>query len=480
LLDRLTEEFVKNGFNSQHVIRTICKSRTYQQSVITNKWNQDDDINYARALPRRLPAEVLYDSIQRATGATARLPEGATRAAQLLDSSIDAPGGFLDLFGKPVRESACECERGTTMMLGPILTLVNGPVVADALRDPNNRIARLLATEKDDAKLIEELYLAVLCRLPTPSEVKAGCQALKEGESDFLAMKEESTRRQAAVKAYEQQLDARQAQWEATQNNAPVWTPLEVASATAKAKDVKLTAQPGGIVLASGPVPGTDTYTVTAKTKLKGITGFRLEVLPDPSLGAQGPGRAPNGNFVLNQLKLAYKEDGVSGGPKPLVLGKSGATFAQDGFPPANALLNQPGAGWAISPQFGKAHSAFYELQTPLSTGKDTELTFTLGMNSQFAQHMIGKFRIYLTTTKPPLVVQPLPENLAKIFAVEPTKRSAEQKAEITRHYRSQDQEFARLQQYANEFGVPVDKRQPGAQDLVWALINSKAFLFNR
>ena len=333
--------------------------------------------------------------------------------------------GFLDLFGKPVRESACECERGTSMMLGPILTLVNGPVVADALRDPNNRIARLLATEKDDAKLIEELYLAVLCRLPTPSEVKAGCQALKDGESDFLAMKEEGTRRQAAVKAYEQQLNVRQAQWEATQNNPPIWTPTEIVSATAKAKDVKLNIQSGGIVLASGPVPNTDTYTVTAKTKLKGITGFRLEVLPDPSLGGQGPGRAPNGNFVLNQLKLAYKEEGAKGDPKPLGLGQSGATFAQAGFPAADALSNDPVKGWAIAHEFGKPNSAYYEFQTPLTTGKDTELIVTLGMNSQHLQHTIGKFRIYLTTTKPPLMVKPLPENLTKIFAVDAAKRTA-------------------------------------------------------
>ena len=54
------------------------------------------------------------------------------------------------------------------MMLGPVLNLVNGPVVGEAIKDPNNRIAKILATEKNDAKVIEELYLAILCRPPTP------------------------------------------------------------------------------------------------------------------------------------------------------------------------------------------------------------------------------------------------------------------------------------------------------------------------
>ena len=55
-------------------IKTICKSRTYQLSIATNKWNKDDEINYSHALARRLPAEVLYDSIHKATGSLSQLP----------------------------------------------------------------------------------------------------------------------------------------------------------------------------------------------------------------------------------------------------------------------------------------------------------------------------------------------------------------------------------------------------------------------
>src|SRR5262249_2012670 len=107
LLDRLTDEFIKSGFDTRAMIRTICKSRTYQLAPATKKWNKDDDINYSHALARRLPAEVLFDSIHKATGSTSRLPglPPGSSAAQLVDSNVELPGGFLELLGKPVRES---------------------------------------------------------------------------------------------------------------------------------------------------------------------------------------------------------------------------------------------------------------------------------------------------------------------------------------------------------------------------------------
>ena len=56
---------------------------------------------------------------------------------------------------------------------------------ADAINDPNNRIAKLVATEKDDAKVVEELFLAFLGRLPTKAELQLGLQSLKDGEETY-------------------------------------------------------------------------------------------------------------------------------------------------------------------------------------------------------------------------------------------------------------------------------------------------------
>ena len=74
LLDALTDDFVKSGFDVQHLIRTIVLSRTYQLSVKTNKWNEDDKINFTHAIPRRLTAEQIMDAVAIATGTKPKVP----------------------------------------------------------------------------------------------------------------------------------------------------------------------------------------------------------------------------------------------------------------------------------------------------------------------------------------------------------------------------------------------------------------------
>ena len=173
LLDALTADFIKGGFDTKRLIRTICNSRTYQQSVKANKWNADDKLNFSHAYPRRLTAEHLLDSIGRATGAPqkyAGLPIGF-RAVQLPDSSV-ASGGFLDLFGRPPRESPCECERSDTVSLIQALNLVNGDITNRSVSDPRGRVTRLLKSNPTDRRLVQELYLAAWSRLPTESEIK--------------------------------------------------------------------------------------------------------------------------------------------------------------------------------------------------------------------------------------------------------------------------------------------------------------------
>jgi hypothetical protein len=93
--------------------------------------------------------------------------------------------------------------------------------------------------------------------------------------------------------------------------------------------------------------------------------------------------------------------------------------------------------------------------------------------------HNLGKFRISVTTAKAPVSLNGPPAPIAAILNTPPDKRTPAQKAELTRDFRATDAEYNRLAQQVAEFAVPVDKRHPGAQDLVWALLNSKAFQFN-
>src|SRR4029078_5572214 len=107
----------------------------------SNRWNADDKINFSHFLPRRLSAEQLMDCIAIATGTRpkiAGLPEGM-RSVYLADGMADG-NEFLKLFGRPKRESACECERTSNLSLAHALNLINGSVIGGAVVDSTNTI----------------------------------------------------------------------------------------------------------------------------------------------------------------------------------------------------------------------------------------------------------------------------------------------------------------------------------------------------
>ncbi|NDC63627.1 MAG: DUF1553 domain-containing protein, partial [Planctomycetia bacterium] len=189
LLDHLTRSFIAGGFDTRKLLAEICTSRTYGLAIETGRWNEDDRINYSHALPRRLPAEALFDALHAAIGSPSRfpgLPEG-TRAAQLADVAATLGGGFLQTFGRPARESTCECERAGGMALGPVMALASGPAVGDVLADPQSELARLVAAEPDDAKVVDEVFLRVLNRPSRPEEQSAARNLVAEIGADHAA-----------------------------------------------------------------------------------------------------------------------------------------------------------------------------------------------------------------------------------------------------------------------------------------------------
>lgn len=473
LLDRLTSEFIKSGFNTQEILRTICKSRTYQHSIVANKWNQDDDINFSHASARRLPAEVMYDALMRATGATSRLPgvPAGYRAVQLPDVGLTLPSGFFEAFGRPARESSCECERSSGMMLGPVMALINGPTIADAIADKNNAITKLVSTNSDDERVVEEIFVRTLCRIPTAEEVKAGVEAMRATDN-------EHEKNLAALAAHEKELDAEQVKWEAAQQ--PVsWAPLDPSEMKSLA-GASFEKQPDMSVKVGGPL-SKDTYTITCTTDARDITGFRLEVLADPSLPGGGPGRAPNGNFVLNELRIFAAPKGEPEKKIQLSVSRSEADTFLMGYRPNHAVDNNIATGWSLALKNGKSGQSVYEVPGNVGFEAGTILTFIMEQQHRDGHHAIGKFRLSTTTSPRPIVLYRQSQEIDAIVAIPAEKRSDAQKAELAAFFRSLDDDWLRLKRAADASAAQTgNKRLLGAQDLAWALINSPAFLFNR
>src|SRR5206468_12924022 len=128
----------------------------------------------------------------------------------------------------------------------------------------------------------------------------------------------------------------------------------------------------------------------------------------------------------------------------------------------------------------GKTHTAVFEGKTRVGNTAGGVLKFSMLQKFQGKLHNIGRFRLSVTTQKPPIQLQLVPESIAKIIDLPDVKRSQQQKEALTNYYRSLDPELARLQRLEAELVVPADARTMAAQDVAWALMNTPAFLFNR
>jgi hypothetical protein len=181
LLNALSDHFIKSGFDMKELIRTICRSRTYQLSALPNEHNASDKQNFSRYYPRRLSAEVLYDAFHVVTETSENfggMPAG-TKAMQLVDSS--SATYFLQVFGQPKGDTACECERSMDANLAQSLHLLNGREIQDKIARDGARTAKLAAdTARPDEERVKELYRWVFAREPNAEELEVAIAYIKK------------------------------------------------------------------------------------------------------------------------------------------------------------------------------------------------------------------------------------------------------------------------------------------------------------
>jgi hypothetical protein len=175
LLDALAKDFVAGNYDIRRLERRILQSRTYQLTAAPNETNRFDRINYSHSAVRPMLAEVVVDVLDAALGASENFgpdyPAG-TRAIEVGASRLqNATVNYaFRIFGRPPRTTACDCERSLEPGLPQKLFLMADPTLQTKLQAPQGRVRSLLATKKDDNRVLDELFLATLSRLPTEKE----------------------------------------------------------------------------------------------------------------------------------------------------------------------------------------------------------------------------------------------------------------------------------------------------------------------
>jgi len=189
LLGYLEREFVGSRYDLRHLYRLILNSQTYQQSSVPRCDPAQAAAHFACYPVRRLDAEVLIDALCRITGTqesySSPIPEPFTyvpeeqRSIELADGSITSQ--FLELFGRPARDTGLESERNNEPSDAQRLHLLNSSHIQQKIERSwrLKGVARLAGPNPRLA--IASMYAVILCRYPTPEEAATAQQYLQVG-----------------------------------------------------------------------------------------------------------------------------------------------------------------------------------------------------------------------------------------------------------------------------------------------------------
>ncbi|MBI4661296.1 MAG: PSD1 domain-containing protein [Verrucomicrobia bacterium] len=197
------------------------------------------------------------------------------------------------------------------------------------------------------------------------------------------------------------------------------------------------------------PRNGKDTYRITVKTNLKGITGFRLEALRTDKLPGNGPGRAQDGNFILSEFSV---DDAQT---NKIALAEATATFEAEGFPASAALLgkNDANHGWSIRSSTGVNQAIHFVTKEPVAAEGDTTLSLVL-KQSAGANQVLGRFRLSATTVAGGIRAGKTalpPAEIVEIVKLAAENRTEDQKLKLAAYHRSVAPELAGLRERVAE-----------------------------
>lgn len=223
--------------------------------------------------------------------------------------------------------------------------------------------------------------------------------------------------------AMQEEVSAWVKNFESSAKNWMTLTPKKVTSASGTPHQI----QPDGSILFGGAAPEKDTYTVTGTTKRKRLTAVQLEVLTDDSFPVKGPGRAPNGNLHLSEIRV-----NIGGVPVPFA--RASADFNQADWEVHKAIDGNPASAWGIHPHEGRPHRAIFVFKQAVAVTPDTNIEIILEQ-LHGGSHLIGRPRISLTGDDQPDQGFAMPAAIEAILSTPEPKRSAEQRRQLAHNY---------------------------------------------
>jgi hypothetical protein len=197
LMSLLRNLLIASRYDLTAFCRQICCSAAYQRSSIarggagarSGKQAESagapeplspSELNFASYHVRRLEAEVLIDAIDQITGTaetySSPIPEPFTfipesnRTIALADGSIGST--FLDMFGRPSRDTGLASERNDRITSAQRLHLLNSRHVETKIERGPAMLA-LVRAKSSQQELVKALYLRILSRFPTAAEMAA-------------------------------------------------------------------------------------------------------------------------------------------------------------------------------------------------------------------------------------------------------------------------------------------------------------------
>ncbi len=187
LLAWLTRDFVAHDYDLQWLHRRIVSSDAYQRSWKPNATNRGDRHNFSRAIPRRMPAEVVYDSLKQALAASDQLEEVRTDLTRraIGHLSMRLAGTYaMQVFGKPDRAVNCDCERVNQPTLLQSVFLQNDPLVDQRLEESGwlQEVAEK-ASGVNLERLVHQAWLRTLSRPPSVDESVRAVEHVRAAES---------------------------------------------------------------------------------------------------------------------------------------------------------------------------------------------------------------------------------------------------------------------------------------------------------